>query len=98
MKYLKIENNKVHYLNQDSDWKEIDTIDKNVLLYLLDKVIADDFEMDVYNEGNISNKAHQIIYKNIYEQFISLINNKTRFSDESRQLYRDAFEKYSTQS
>ncbi len=98
MRYLKIENNKVHYLNQDAKWKEIDTIDKNVLLHLLDKAIDDDFEMDEYNEESISNKAHQIIYKNIHEQFTNLLENKTRFSDESRQLYRDAFEKYSSES
>ena len=97
MKYLKIENNKVHYLDQDDEWREIDTIDKNTLLYLLDKAIDDEFEMDEYNEDNIGNKAHQIIYKSIHEKFTNLHENKTRFSDESRQLHRDAFEKYSNE-
>jgi len=99
MRYLKIENNQVLYLNSDEEWETIDKIDKNILLYLLNKIIEEDeFEMDEYKEALIGNKAHQIIYKNIYEKFNNLINDKTRFQDESRELYRDAFEKYQVES
>lgn len=95
MKYLKVENNKVLFLNSDDDWKEIDTINKKDLLYLMDKVIfEDDFEMDEYDEDNIANKAHQIIYKSLYEKFKNLLENKTRFHDESRELYREAYNMY----
>ena len=96
MKYLKIENNKVFFTNNNGDdWKKIDTINKNDLLYLMDKIIDDDnFEMDEYREELIANKAHQIIYKNIYEKFTNLLENRTRFHDESRQLYKEAFERY----
>jgi hypothetical protein len=95
MKYLKIENNNVFFKNSNDEWNKIDTIDKNDLLYLVDKIITEDeFEMDEYDEELIANKAHQIIYKNLYDKFSGLLENKTRFHDESRQLYREAFEKY----
>jgi len=95
MKYLKIDNNKVFFLNSSNEWKEIDTINKNDLLYLIDKIITEeDFEMDEYNEDSIANKAHQIIYKSLYDKFKSLSADRTRFHDESRELYREAYEKY----
>lgn len=98
MKYLKIESDKVYFLDTESNWQEIDILDKNSLLYLLDKAIEDDeFEMDEFDESNISHKAHQIIYKSIYEKFTGLLDEKTRFKDESRLLYRDAFEKYTSE-
>ena len=52
--------------------------------------------MDEFNEDVLSNKAHLIIYKNIYEKFSDLLTNKTRFKDESESLYKVAIEKYST--
>lgn len=95
MKYLKIENNKVSYFNNNSEWNEIDKISKEDLMNLLNRAIEDDFEMDECKEENIANKAHQIIYKNIYEKFKNLLDNKTRFKDESQSLYKDALDKYS---
>jgi hypothetical protein len=95
MKYLKIENNKVFYLNNNSESNEIDKISKEDLMNLLNKAVESDFEMDEYKEENIANKAHQIIYKNIYEKFKNILDNKTRFKDESQRLYKDALDKYS---
>ena len=63
---------------------------------LLNKAIDSDFEMDEYKEDILGNKAHQIIYKNIYEKFVTLLANKSRFKDESENLYKDALKKYST--
>jgi len=95
MKYLKIENNKVFFLNSSDEWKEIDTINKNDLLYLMDKIITEeDFEMDEYNEESIANKAHQIIYKSLHDKFKSLSESRMRFHDESREFYREAYDKY----
>ena len=95
MKYLKIEDNKGFYCLEQDNWKEIDKINKEELLLLLDKVIETEFEMDEYEQENISNKAHQIIYKNLYEKFLEFLENKNRFKDESEQLYKGALEKYS---
>jgi hypothetical protein len=50
--------------------------------------------MDEYNEESIANKAHQIIYKSLHDKFKSLSENRMRFHDESREFYREAYEKY----
>ena len=98
MKYLKISDNKGYYLKaieaDKEDWTEIDKINKDDLMNLLNKAIESDFEMDEYIEEVLGNKAHQIIYKNIYEKFVSLLTNRKRFKDESENLYKDAIKKY----
>ncbi len=98
MKYLKIEDNKGHYLktiDSTDTWTEIDKINKDDLLTLLNNAITSDFEMDEYSEEILANKAHQIIYKNIYEKFVNVLLMKDKFKDESENLYKDAIEKYS---
>ena len=96
MKYLKIEDSKGYFLSSDGNHTEIDKINKEALMHLLDQATEEDiFEMDEYHEVNIGNPAHRIIYSNIYEKFKSLLENKTRFKDESNQLYKNALEKYS---
>jgi len=95
MKYLKIDDNKGYYLLNGQDWKVIDEIDKNDLLKLLDLALGEEFEMDEYNQDSIGNKAHQIIYNNIYEKLKELNNNQDRFNDESHSQYKDIIEKYS---
>jgi hypothetical protein len=97
MKYLKIEENKGFYLKSGTtpSWIEIDKINKDDLMELLNLAIISDFEMDQFKEEIIQNKAHQIIYKNIYEKFTSLISQKNVFKDQSESLYKEAIEKYS---
>jgi hypothetical protein len=94
MQHLKIENNKGFYRIETTPWKEIDKIDKNDLMLLLDIAIESEFEMDKFEADKISNKAHSIIYRNLYEKFSELLDSKDRFKDESEQLYKSAFEKY----
>ncbi|MDP2161163.1 MAG: hypothetical protein Q8K02_11810 [Flavobacterium sp.] len=98
MKYLKIENNKGFFLKQEKDqpdkWIEIDKISKDDLMNLLEMVISNDFEMDDYLEENIAHKAHQIVYKSIFEKFTDLIKNKKTFADECDSQFRSAIEKY----
>lgn len=98
MKYLKIEDNKGFFIKANdhgtTDWAEIDIITKDDLFFLLNKAVSEDFEMDEFKEEILSNKAHQIIYKNLHEKFSDLLLNKTRFRDESENLYKAAMEKY----
>jgi len=97
MKYLKIDDNKGYFLQQKDntpDWIEIDRISKDNLLSLLNSAISDDFEMDVYDEAKLANKAHQIIYKSIVEKLTELIAIKSKFKDESESYYKEALEKY----
>lgn len=97
MKYLKIEDNKGYFLQEkDStpEWVEIDRINKDNLLFLLNAAVSTDFEMDLYDESTLANKAHQIIYKNISEKFTELVAMKSKFKDESESYYKEALEKY----
>ncbi len=94
-KYLKIENDKGYYCLEQDSWKEIDKINKDDLMILLDKSIETDFQMDEFEQEKIQNKAHQIIYRNLFNKFSELLDSKSRFKDESEQLYKDAIEKYS---
>lgn len=100
MKYLKIDDNKGYFLKKIEDstteWVEIDKISKEDLLVLLNQATSDNFEMDVYSEDIMANKAHQIIYKNIHEKFLSLEALKSKFKDESESLYKEALDKYNT--
>jgi len=94
MKYLKIENNKGHYLTSSSQWVEIDKISKEDLMFLLNKAVSEEFEMDEYLEENIGHKAHQIVYKSIHEKFSELVENKNVFKDECDSMFKSAVEKY----
>lgn len=97
MKYLKIENNKGYYIKESAsptNWIEIDQIEKEDLLKLLDLATNADFELDVYDENLLGNKAHQIIYKHIAEKFKTFLSNKDKFKDEAENLFKTALEKY----
>lgn len=97
MKYLKIELNKGFYWNGNG-YSEIDKINKEDILNLVNLAEKEDFELDEYNESNIANKAHQIIYENIYSKFSQFLENKGQFKREVDETYRDAIGKYPTES
>ena len=92
MKYLKIEGKKGLYWD-GSQYKEIDKINKDDLLILLNSAEKDDFELDPYEESLIGNRAHQIIYENIYNKLKQF--DKDQFKKEVDKLYKMAINKYS---
>ncbi len=96
MKCLRIKNGIVQFRNDEGKYVEVDQIGKDDILYLLDVITDEDqeFDMDDYNENEIKNPAHKIIYQNLSEKFKELINNKSQFLDESEALYKDALQKY----
>ncbi len=97
MKYLKINDNKAFFIKdkaQPDNWTEIEKIEKDDLMKLLDFATEDDFEMDTYDEATLGNKAHQIIYKSIYEKLNIFLTNKDRFKDQTEDIYKDELEKY----
>lgn len=95
MKILEINNsNGYFFCIEDKDWKPIDEIDKGSLMNLLNVFIKSDVIMDDYDENLVRNKAHQIIYKSIFEKFKALKENKSKFKDESDRLYLDELQKY----
>lgn len=96
MKYLKIENDKGFYWN-GSEYQEIDKINKDDLLALLSAAEINDFDLDPYDESLLGNKAHQVIYGNIYSKFEQFLNDKSQFKKEVDKLYKEAIAKYSVE-
>lgn len=93
MKYLKIEDKKGLYWD-GQNYQDIDKINKDSLLILLNSAESVGFEMDDYKEEDIGNKAHQIIYENIYSKLKQFLNEKDQFVKEVDNLYVEAINKY----
>ena len=55
---------------------------KNIII-----VIEKDVEMDEYDEDELKNPAHQIIYKNLYNKICELKDNKQNINDKIRNMY-----------
>lgn len=94
MKILKIEKSQGYYRDAEGKYETIDKIDKAVLLVLVNLALTDDFEIDEYNEEDLKNQAHQIIYKSISSKLIDLHRRRNQFRDESDRLYLEEYEKY----
>jgi hypothetical protein len=94
MKALKIENSLGHFLTEEDGYETVDKIDKAILLRLINLSLEDDFEIDEYDEGELKNQAHQIVYKSISEKLSDLHQKRNQFRDESERLYLDEYEKY----
>lgn len=97
MKILKIEHGCGHFCKEaDGPWSQIDTIDKNDLLILLNLFLENDVEMDDPSEYELSNEVHKIVYANIFDKLVSLLENKSTFKDESERRYLAEINKYSS--
>lgn len=94
MKVLKIDNSQGHYLTEEDGYETVDKIDKVILLRLVNLALEDDFEIDEYDEEELKNQAHQIIYKSISAKLNDLHQKRNQFRDESERLYLDEYEKY----
>lgn len=96
MKYLKISSKGAYYVGKDGKDHIISEIVKDDLLYLLDELTREDvkFEMDDCDVKEISNPAQKIVYENLYKKLIAMNENKTKFIDDCKQVYKDALNKY----
>jgi len=94
MKVLKIENNQGHFLTEKNGYETVDKIDKVILLRLVNLALEDGFEIDEYDEEELKNQSHQIIYKSISVKLNDLHQKRNQFRDESERLYLDEYEKY----
>lgn len=95
MKCLKIENGKGFFSLDGKSWKPLDEISKEDILTIMNLCLEGSFEMDNPSDETVHNKAHDIIYKNLYAKFFELNNQRTRFKDESENLFKEALAKYS---
>jgi hypothetical protein len=94
MKALKIEDNQGYFLTEKESYETVEKIDKTVLLRLVNFALQDNFEIDAYDENELRNQAHQVIYKSISEKLSDLHLKRNQFRDESERLYLDEYEKY----
>jgi hypothetical protein len=93
MKYLEIKDNKGYY-RKDKEMVEIDQINKDELLKLINHAEVDEFEMDAYDENQLQNKAHQIIYQSIYTKLNDFLSDKEQFNRDVDTLYAKAIGEY----
>ena len=94
MIYLKIENN-VGKFYEDGTYETIDKMANDDLWRLANAVMKDDdFQMNVYDEALLPNKAHRIIYKHVYELLTSLQERKEQYKNESELMYKTAYDAY----
>lgn len=72
-----IKRSKAYFINADNKEKEIDTIGKDDILFLLEQATNPEieFELDEIDDTNVKNEAHKIIYENISEKFRELARN-----------------------
>jgi len=95
MKLLKIENNVGYYRDNQGEFAPIDKITKEDILMLVNLTLGEEeIEFDEYNDENLNNQAHQIIYKSIFEKLQGLKKRRQEFIDESERLYLSEYEKY----
>lgn len=94
MIYLKIENN-VGKFYKDGTYATIDKMANEDLWHLANAVMNDeDFQMDTYEETLLPNKAHQIIYKHVYDLLTSLQGRKEQYENECELMYKTAYDSY----
>jgi len=98
MKLLKVDNSLGYYWVEDNKYEKIDKINRNDLLRLVEHTLVDEVEFDEYNADTIKNKAHQIIYKNLYDKLVELESRKSEFKDESNRLFHREYERYKGES
>ncbi|RBP52714.1 hypothetical protein [Arenicella xantha] len=94
MQLLKIENNQGFFLDENDDFLSVEKITKEHLLRLVDLTLTKDVTFDEFNEEALQNRAHQIVYKNIYEKLVELQGKRDDFTDESARLYLEDYNKY----
>ena len=95
MKLLEIENNLGYYRDNLGKFAPVDKITKEDLLRLVNLTLEEDeVEFDEYNDENLMNQAHQIIYKSIFEKLRGLKQRRQEFIDQSDRLYLEEYEKY----
>lgn len=96
MRLLKIEDKQGLFLSKGGEYVTVDKMTKESLLYLVDLSLehGSGCELDEYDQENLPNQAHQIIYKNVYEKISQLTARKDEFLDRSERLYLDEYERY----
>ena len=93
MKLLKIEDSNGEFFSiRDNGFKPLDKLNKEELLQLVETTLEnEDVEFDPYDEQDLRNKAHQIIYKSVYEKLTDLADRRIEFNENAARLYSEAY-------
>ena len=84
-----------YFKNIEGNYEPIDKITKEELLQLVEQVLVEEeIELTEYDEEQIGNPAHQIIYKSVYDNLTDLRLRKDEFIDESETLFHEDYERY----
>jgi hypothetical protein len=96
MKLLEIANNFGYYCDNLGKFATVDKITKDDILRLVTLTLDtnSEAEFDEYNNDNLKNQAHKIIYKSIFDKLQELKKRRQGFIDESARLYLAEYEKY----
>ena len=96
MKVLKIDNKKCFFSTDGKIYTPITDIGKEDIYLILGIIYSrDDYEMDEYNDNTeIVNDVEKIIYKDIYNQFISFKYKKSILASEINDEFKAIKEKY----
>jgi hypothetical protein len=96
MKLLKIENDLGYYYDNQGKLATVDKITKDDILRLVNLTLDtnQEVEFDEYNNDNLKNQAHKIIYKSIFDKLQELKKRRQAFIDESERLYLSEYERY----
>jgi len=94
MKLLKIEGNLGYYRDDQGEFSLVDKITKEDLLRLVKLTLDKEVEFDEYDDEDLKNQAHQIVYKSIFEKLRGLRERRQEFIDESERLYLQEYERY----
>ena len=97
MKYLHINDNKGFFkINEIEELKSIDSISKDDIFKLINLLMEkEDFEIKKKKKELKQKKAHNIIYRNLYQRFLELKQEKNNIIDSTNQYFAEAFQKYS---
>lgn len=64
------------------------------LISMMQTNVEKEFEMDDIQTCRLDNQAHKVIYESLFDKFQELLQNRSRFYDESTSLYKEALQKY----
>jgi len=95
MKLLKIGDNCGWFRHEKGEYAQIDKIRKEDLLQLVTWTLDEDaVEFDDYDEKQVKNQAHQIIYRSVMQKLRDLRERRKEFIDESARLFLEDYERY----
>lgn len=94
MQLLKIEDKKGAFLGESDDFVSIEKINKEHLLRLVDLALTQEVTFDEFDAEALPNRAHQIVYENVYNKLLDLSEKRDAFVDGSERLFLEDYNQY----